>query len=214
MKGQFNGKNMSFAARQEEDRMTIQIGAIDTIPEHDPYHRGECEPTVTTLFINPRTELVTVGQEMDQGAIDADVWHERIIAEELGPGNEGEITLPDQVALETYLNSEEAAALLQTICDEYSIDWDEDGHNVGNHTDASASALATLINAINNLPHIEWKLYSVADYLAYDVHVITAETTDGELSALADEWDPKHGDDAVVLDVDILDYITEYRNNA
>jgi hypothetical protein len=65
---------------QEEKQMnSVKIGSISTTPEHDPYHSGQCTPTTTVLCINPKTEYVSVGQDYDQGATDADEWHHRVI---------------------------------------------------------------------------------------------------------------------------------------
>lgn len=194
---------------QEGKMNSIKIGNIDTVPEHDPYHQGQCTATTTVLFINPTTEYISVGQEMDQGATDADVWHHRIIDRFLSDITDEGILTPDTKPLEQYLNSRNAQTLLHRVVDNYSIDWD--GHNmVGQHTDTSAEALNDLITAIEELPHTTYLLWDTGDYLQHGLDMITAKTSDEQLTYIARDSQPENN---VILDRDVLEYITEHRNS-
>jgi len=188
--------------------MDVKIGNINTVPGHDPYHRGQCTPTTTVLFINPSTEYVSAGQEMDQGAIDMDVWHHRIIRRYLSEITDDGILTPNTEPLEQYLKSPAAQTILRQIVDNYTVDWD--GHNmVGQHTDTSAEALSNLIAAIEELPHTTYLLWDTGDYLQEVIDEITDETTDEHLAALAQEWG---AEDNEILNRGILGYITEHRD--
>lgn len=196
---------------QEAEINRVKIGNIDTVSEHDPYHRGQCTPTTTVLYINPKTEHVNVSQDYDQGATDTDVWHHRVITHTLsGPDECGEGTsTPNEQPLEQYLNSPTAQKLLRTIVDNYSIDWD--GHNmIGSHTDESNRALDQLLAAIEDLPHTTYAMWDTSDYLQHVLNEITAETTNTQLDILAQKWQPEANE---ILNTDILDYITEHRDS-
>lgn len=212
----FSSNTAAFAAmvenyHQEVTMIEINIDAYATVPSHDPYHEGQCEPTGITLSVDIQREFVGVGEEMDQGAVDADVWHQRTLIYSLDQCNEYDSRpcTPNADALDEYLHSDAAQALLRSVIDGYEIDWNGSNH-VGRHTPGSESAINELLAAIGQLPHTTYDLYCTSGYLAPVIHEVTAETTDDELNDLAAGWEPT---DNEILDMEIIDYITEHRDS-
>lgn len=197
--------------------MNVEIGTIITEPYHDPYHRSQCVATTVELTINPDTGYVTVGNAMDQGAIDADEWHNRVIVEALSSVEDGVIS-PDADTLKEYLCGDAAQELFSRIIDNYVIEWN--GHNiVGHHTDTSFSALVALLTDIGELPHTTWQmwtvhewLYEAKEYYIYDR--IGRTVSDRVLAARTKALENVAHMENIILDGDILDALTEWRDEA
>lgn len=189
----------------------MKIIGVNTVPEHDPYHRGQGVPTSTILAINPTRREVSVGQEMDQGATPMDEWHGRILTFDLGTAEEYadySSRTPNGQALMDYLSGETAQRLLALICDEYDIYFD--GSNmVGRHTEESQTATETLLNGIAALPHTKYFLWQAGDWLqAVDV---SADTTDEAIDEWADDGCEYDGG-IIVLDEDAGVYLRRIRD--
>lgn len=197
------------------DIETVEVRGIDSAPDHDPYHRGQSIPTVCTLGIDPEERAVWVSCEYDQGGTVADVWHGRVITAGLDSADDGESPrTPNGDALETYLRSEEGQRLLDTICDEYAIDWDGNNY-VGGHTAASRAALDALLAAIAKLPHTTYHLWQTDDWFGNATdNEITSATTDEEIAAMAAAYgDGAEFDGGVVVLSDYAgDYLTGLRD--
>jgi hypothetical protein len=196
--------------------MGIKIGDIDTIPYHDPYHRGQCVPTAIAMYIDPEHKYVTVGTVLDQGAIDAEIWHHRVIESFLSTHDDYGFSTPDAKPLREFLESETAQELLRQIADNYTVDWD--GHNhVGSHTDESGVALEQLLAAIADLPHSTWQLCNAGDWLfecrdSYITDSIGRAVSNRVLEARARELETELSNDNVILDGDVLDQLREWRD--
>lgn len=195
---------------------TIKIVGVDTVPEHDPYHRGQGVSTSTVLKIDPRDMTVWVNQDMDQGATPMDEWHGRVLTFDLGTAEEYadySSRTPDGEALENYLNSETAQRLLETICDEYDIYFD--GNNmIGRHTEETHAAVDALLAGIAALPHTEYYLWQTDDWFPRSDSGITAGTTDEEIAELADQYGDgsEYEGGIVILDEDVATYLRQIRD--
>lgn len=195
----------------------VKIEGIDVVPGTDPYRRDSGGLMGIELWINPEERRAGVGQYFPGQAVDADKWHNRIITARLGGDDqldtEGPNTLPEADALRAYLESATGQELLSTVCDKHDIDWN--GHNmVGHLPDVGQQALDDLVNAIFQLPAIEWQVWAdIGDYYFYARReVISAETTDEEIVSLAEQWDAEAFDEHVIVDGDLVEYLTELRD--
>lgn len=196
---------------------TIKIGTIDTTPEHDPYHQGQCEPTHTVMHIAPANDCVSVGQEMDQGAVDADIWNGRIITLRLDSNGTDGLETPDAGDLRAYLKSEPGQALLRRIVDGYSIEWD--GHNhVGSADDDSAAALEELECEIQSeVPVNVYSLYNADDYVSQILDDLVIDklgrlVADRVLESRARKVEAEAEEGNVILAGDVLDALLAHRD--
>jgi hypothetical protein len=183
---------------------TILVTVVETRPEIDPYHADTGQFCQTELHIHPAERRCGISQVYDQGATDAAVWHNRVLAYTLD-------FRPDQDAAESYLISPPAQALLARICDGHDVDWDGNNHKGTLNLDAHA-AIDQLIDGLDNLPRNIWQLYPVADYLA-DAHIprLTAASTDADLEQIAQALDDDAQETHHIIDGDILEYLTDQR---
>jgi len=199
--------------------LRVAVGSVDTVPEHDPYHRGEARATTTVLAIDPERNppRVSVGQEWDTGAVSALIWHNRIIQLVLTDVDQvyGTIT-PDAEPLEAFLKGDEGQALLGRIVDGYDTEWD--GHNLKGHLDADAqAALEKLEAAIDKLPTTTYILVNAGDWLHETASTyVKGDTADEELEAIAADCQNEDGTIdydgmKVILDESVLDYLKTYR---
>ena len=193
--------------------LIVKIGNVDVIPEHDPYHRGQCKATSTQLKIywdKNGEPSVCVSQDLDQGATPSDEWHGLTITTGLNSDEEG-LSLPDQDALQEYLGSEAGQDALRRVVDNHTVEWD--GHNHKGSLIDNGKTLDELLEAISGLPHHEWQLWNIEEYLYEYAHSqIDADTTDEQIKMMTAELDTTTTQEHIVLSGDVSDYLTEYRN--
>lgn len=185
----------------------IAIGEVNTIPEHDPYHEGQCTPTTTALWIDPRDNTAGVSQELDDNATPMDEFHGRIITKGLDDDYR-----PDEDALKSFLEGIRGQELLAEICAAHSIEWD--GNNlVGEMTADGWDALAALIDEIDALPSRQWGLWQVEEWLNdYAAEYIDADTTPAKIAELAAELEIEAKEDHIILDGDISEFLEKYQS--
>ena len=163
--------------------MSVDIKTINCRVESDPYRRNTGGESRTELYIDPEERQASVLQYWPgQGGTSMDEYHHRKLSYCV------DIT-PDEDEVEEYLNSDEAQALLDRICDGHQVVWD--GHNrVGELSDDAEAAVAELLAGLNELSASEWELWSADDWLQYDdlaARGLNAATTDDELNAIVVE---------------------------
>lgn len=185
----------------------VTIGDVDTVPEHDPYHEGQCTPTTTQLWIDPRDNTVGVSQELDGNATPMDEYHARILTKGLDDDYR-----PEQDALKTFLESTRGQELLAQICAAHSIEWD--GNNlVGEMTEDGWDALAALTDEINELPSHQWGLWRAEEWLNdYATEYIDADTTPEKIAELAADLEEEAKGDHIILDEDVSEFLTSFQS--
>lgn len=181
--------------------MSIEIKSINTKPEHDPYVNMEGVPSRTTLHLDPRDRSVWVEQDYRTNSTSMDIWNDLVLAWHVH-GHPGEGDMREWI--------EENSELLEAICDGFEEHWN--GHNhVGRYTEEARAARDTIDWMIDNDagPSNYYEFWSVESWLESSRDEIDATTTDEQLASMADEWE---GTGEIVVDGDILRFITEIRD--
>jgi hypothetical protein len=182
----------------------VSVTLNDVRPGHDPYHRGECVPTRTVLYVVPEERRAIVVQRYDSGATDADEYHRRTLVMELDLVDGTTVQVPNPNDLEAYLIGA-GNRYLAEICAGYDVVWD--GHNhVGQHTERSQAAWDALAAGIASLPMVTYELWTAEDFAGALRYEVTAETTDMELARLAVLEEQQ------VVDGDVMGTLREYRD--
>ncbi len=175
----------------------IKITKIDTMPQIDPYHRDTGTPTTTGLIIDPQERTVAIAQDWDDNATPIEEWTGRVLHSKL-------YARPDEDAARSYLEGDEAQALLERIVDGHSIEWDGNNMTGGLNSDGN-EAYNELVNTLESLPESEWSIWQVDDYLNDAVrNIIQPMTTDDELRIQATEIDATAEADHIIIDGDVL----------
>jgi hypothetical protein len=188
------------------DRVVL-VTSVETRPELDPYHSDTGQSTYTELIINPGARRVCIAQGMDTGATDADVWHNRVLSYTLD-------FRPDETETETFLISPDGQELLARICDGHEADWDGNNH-VGSLNLDAHKAVDALIDALADLNCREWALWSVEDWLQDPADInLTADWSDADIERVAAELETEALADGYVLHGDMVEYITQARDEA
>lgn len=190
---------------QQEGSKMITITSVETKPQLDPYHRDTGGETSTQLWIDPDKRHAGIHQIMDQGAIDAAIWHNLIVTA-------GFDIRPDEKRTDEYLHSTEAQTLLCRICDGHTTEWN--GNNiVGQLNNDAENALADLFGAIENLPDCDWTLWSADDWLSEVLDdYVSADTTDEKITQIAAELKAEANNEHIIIMEDIADYLMEERD--
>lgn len=183
----------------------IKITKIETMPQIDPYHQDTGQETWTALFIDPQERTAYIRQECDDNATPVDIYHGRRLCQRLD-------IRPDEDAAREYLTGNAGQALLERIVSGHSVNWD--GSNmIGSLDDDASEAFDELILGINCLAESDWSIWQVDDYLDDAVrNSIQPMTTDEELRNQESEIEVSAHAEHVIIDGDVLDYLTEYRD--
>lgn len=177
------------------------IEELHTIPERDVYHGGSAV-TDTCLWLDPDGRRCGVHQWRDDYA-NADYWNGILIQESVSDENN---ETPDAEPLRAYLESPEAQALLDRVCD----GWEQDGER-GITDDDSDEAWQELIDHITHkIPSTAWTVWDVDEWFNGEENVHGTET-DEEIQALADEAEALVQDDQII-NGRIYDYLIEKRD--
>jgi hypothetical protein len=183
--------------------MSVTVYMVETRPELDPFKRDTGGETYTAVKVDPSDRTVYATQEWHDNATPMEEWLDRIVV--FLPA-----IRPDEDELRSLLESDEGQRLLDAICDGHSIEWD--GNNmVGVLTDDASAALDELTGLIDALPETDWELWSVEDWLQQADLGITAQTTDAELSAMAEEIEREATQDHRILSGDVAEYLRQER---
>lgn len=180
-----------------------KIVSIETIPQHDPYLNQSHGETWTALWIDPQDRKAKISQEYKTGATPSPIWHGLEIQRPI-------INRPDEARASEYLAGQDAQALLARICDGHTIDWD--GNNrVGNLSDDANAALEELVSNLEELPETDWTLWELDAWL--DSVEVLPEMTGADLDALVADLKNTAAHEHVVVDGDMLDYLTRRRDD-
>lgn len=198
---------MTDAIRKMVEEATMEqvtILSIDTKPEHDPYQNLTGVSSHTELRLDPRDRTAHVYQDYKTNSSLMTVYN----------GVELEFAIyghPDEDGVRDYLTTGHGQELLQAICNGHEVVWNGSNH-VGRLTDDAAEAVEQLSEYLSY-----WEpkyTYWSADEWMYDgaTETVTAGTTDEELAELAKEFAELANAENIVLDEDILDWLTNYRD--
>ncbi|NIV31899.1 MAG: hypothetical protein GWN58_21160 [Anaerolineae bacterium] len=169
----------------------VTVVKVNTMPEIDPYHADIGQEAATAFWLDPQKRRCGILPDYDSGSMDAGDYHGRTYNIRLDQR-------PDQDKAQEYLLSEKGQRWLQEICDGHSVEWN--GHNmVGSLTEEAETILDILIQDLNGLPESEWQLWQVDDWLNQSEIEITAETTDEEITRLAEQIEHDAKAEHVVL---------------
>lgn len=186
----------------QENVQIVNIQGIDTTPERDPYVNLEGHSSYTEFWLDPRDRTCGVRQEYRDNATPADEWHGLVLTWRV-TGHPHEDTMRQWIM--------ESMAQLEGICNGFEEVWD--GSNmVGRYTDEAQNLIQEIEKELEDsliLPNY-YEFWEVGAWLEQSMHEITAQTTDDELANLADAWEPTDG---IIVDGDILAYITQHRDN-
>jgi hypothetical protein len=187
---------------QKPLKRSYTITAVETRPEPDPLNHGH--ETHTALALSPRDRTIKLYQDYNDEAVPSTQWLGIVLSQWLQ-------SRPDEDAARNYLTNN---PLITKIIDGHSIDWVDDSFR-GSLTKTAQAAWDELVADLENLPETNWSLWDVADWLHdWAGDTITAATTDDELKKLVEQCKSIAAGEHVVLDGDILDYITSYRDEA
>lgn len=180
---------------------TITVGKIDTQPVHDPYVNIEGIVSKTFLKLDPRDRTVWVTQEYNDNSTLADEWHGLVLTW-------GVNSHPSEVDMRNWIDDNMDSLI--NICAGYEVHWT--GSNMtGRLTEDARSIVEAIEFEFDNDggPRNYYETWDVESWVDNSLHEITADTTDEQLAALAEEWQPDRG--TIVLG-DILETITAHRD--
>lgn len=196
---------------EEHRQMTansITIEIINTVPEYDPYVNIAGHHSYSELWLDPRDRTVGVSQEYQTNSTSSDVWHGHVLTYKL-------MGHPSETDVRRDL--EDNRELIARIVMGYESVWDGSNHK-GTYTADARAAWDELCEILDSNPahYVFWEL---SEWINEGMRSeVTAETTDDEIRAYAEEWaglEQNYEDLVVVLDGDVDDairYITEYRD--
>jgi hypothetical protein len=181
----------------------VPITNIDTRPQYDHHVNLPGHSTNTVFVLHPDQRYGYIDQEQKTNSTTMDRYHGRTLT----TGMHGH---PDEDELREYLEQGRGQELMQTVCDGHSVEWD--GNNMTGHmTEDAIDAWHELSETLGNTYWDQKYTFWDADDWFQDVDEITAETTDEELMALADEFESVAAADNVVTDETALDWLTDRR---
>ncbi|MFA4944898.1 MAG: hypothetical protein WC789_09390 [Lentisphaeria bacterium] len=174
------------------------IGRLELI-DIDPYRRDTGTPASIQLWLDPEARRCLLETYSPGQGVPVAEWHGRQITIPVD-NYDGQ---PNGPAIVQWLRSEAGQALLGRLCAGHSEEWD--GNNYVGRLDADAQAareaIERYLSASPTLPDGAG-LWDAGDWLsgcAADLG-ITAETTDEEITALADRLEAEAAAECVVLD--------------
>lgn len=186
----------------QENTQTLTIVKIDTVPEYDPYVNLSGHSSYTEFWLDPRDRTCGVTQEYRTNSMPMDEWHKLVLTWRV-------FGHPHPDTMRQWIT--ESMHDLMRLCDGFEDVWD--GHNVvGRYTEEAQKVIAEIEQKLGDdmiLPNY-YEFWEVGAWLEQSMHEITAQTTDEELANLAGAWEPT---DDIILDGDILKYITGHRDN-
>lgn len=186
--------------------MEPKLISVSTNPEIDPYHSNTNGETRTQLFITLETGKYGLAQECDDNATPEDEWNGRTVTGHLA-------VRPDESEARSYLESDEAIALVQRVLDGGEVDWD--GSNfVGHLNEDACAALDELVEDLENLAPNQWAIWDVNEWLnpTLDDMGIKAETTDEEIAALVETIETQAENENVIISGDVEEYLKKHRD--
>lgn len=201
------GKTMTDMIKTLVARATqksVTVLAVETRPEYDHYVNLPGHATETCLRIDPRDRTAYVVQAQKTGSTPMTLYH----------GLEMEYSIfghPDEDELRAALSAGRGQDHLRNICDGWR--GDHDGRNfVGHLTDDAIESVELLEDWLNGFES-KYEFWEAGDWLNDGAEAtITAETTDEELASIAKEFAGVAESDNIVLDEDMLSWLTDYRS--
>lgn len=187
----------------ERTRQTVVISKINTRPEYDPYVNLPGHSSYTELTVYPQEREATVTQEYKTGS------------QTMAAYNGLELTTtvyghPDEDEVREYLEQGEGQELLRRVCDGHSTDWN--GSNiVGVMTDDASDAWEELGEELGAYQESKYSFVEAGEWLYPARDDITANSTDEELAELAEIVQGDMDNENIVLDEDILEWLTDQR---
>ena len=183
----------------------VVIGKIETKPERDPYQNLDGVSSNTKLRLDPRDRKAHVYQDYRTGSTLMTVYN----------GLELELPIaghPDEDDLREYLTNGVGQDLLRAICDGHEIVWNGQ-NNVGRLTDEAEGAVDRLELYLSEWDS-KYTFWETGEWL-YEgaAEHVTANTTDAELARLAKEFEEIAEAENVVLDGDVLGWLTRFRED-
>jgi len=179
----------------------------ETDPALDPYHAsaGQASFTILRIYADGDYEL---SQEFDDNATPVEEANGLVIVYVLDHR-------PDQGAARSYLESQEAVALVERIHAGNETTWD--GHNtVGTLTVDAEAAIQELLDALAALPESKVALWTAGDWVGNtnDAEIgIGALTTDAEIAALVEKLETDARAENIIL-AGTEEYLVERRRLA
>lgn len=164
----------------------IEIADVDRLEliEIDPYRRDTGETASVRLVINPAISHAYLETYSPGQGVPPEMWHGRVLSFPVQRSRP-----VDGQALVEWLRDGDGQSLLQRIVAGHSVEWDGSNH-VGELTDDATEARDTLAYWLeHNAPTLDGDhagLWTAEDWLYGSDLPITAETTDDEISDLAD----------------------------
>lgn len=191
----------------------IEIADIERLEliEIDPYRRDTCTAASVQIVIEPSEGRAYLETYSPGQGVHTDRWHGVDLT--LPVETSGHVDGPELVE---WLRDGDGQALLQRICAGHAVEWDGNNH-VGELDDDAQEALDTLAYWLeHNAPTLDGEhagLWQAEDWLDGSTDLpITAETTDAEISALADRLTEEATEtDAVV--VGVYTFLIEMRDD-
>lgn len=189
-------------------KTNYEVVKIETIPEEDPFHADTGGITYTELEIQPDGKIF-VTQQCNNNSTSMDVWHGVVMT----------ATIPhvDENHLREFLTGNED---IQKIIDGMDTVWNGSNH-VGKHTDEAWELFESLVKEISSWGNF-YCMWRAEDWFGHNTPEelgITEKTTDEQLKNLSEELQqtPEDGEvidgvRAIVDKYDVLEYITELRD--
>jgi hypothetical protein len=192
-------------------RIRIVVDELDCRPRMDPYRHNY--QTHAEFRFNPRRRVCAVTQESGSPgvAVPEELWHGRVLVYAIGNPEE-ESRYPVERTTRAYLRGRDGQALLRRVCDGYESEWDGNNH-VGALDDDARQAWDVLCAALDERTE-EAHYCDAGDWIQHagDTEV-TADTTDGRLQALAEQYEREAWDEVRTVVGGVVDRLTEIRND-
>ncbi|MFW6183540.1 MAG: ribbon-helix-helix protein, CopG family [Chloroflexota bacterium] len=202
------GKTMTDLVRRLVEKAAekqVTVLDVDTKPQYDNYVNLPGRSTTTALRLDPQRRVAYVYQAQATNSTPMTLYH----------GVELEYHVaghPDEAELREFLATGRGQQYLREICDGHEVNWD--GRNmVGGLTEEAIEASEELQDELQGIFGDKYVFWSADDWL-YDgaEESITANTGDEELADLAETFAGVAESDNVVLDEEILPWLTHYRD--
>lgn len=187
------------------DTQSITIKRIDTIPERDPYVNIDGVVSRTFLKLDPRDRTVRVTQEYQDNSTLANEWNGLVLTWNVN-------SHPSEPDMRQWITDN--LVTLTAICDGFEVHWNGSNH-IGRLTDDARALVETIQFEFDNDagPTNHYETWTVDSWLESSMDEITANMTDEQLAVWADAVGADATADNIILLGDILEYITQHRDN-
>ena len=201
-------------------KFQLNITQDDITPYASPYEAGQ--PTSYALAIDGEEETISIDETRPgETGVSFREWHGFYMIVPIAQEWDDQTQYPDANDLANLIETDEAQAIIQRICDGISVEWDGSNNRAAYNDDAhkAAEELAELIASLDAESYNVWEADDWLQGVGAADYYITAQTTDEQLAEIAativqdaynDSGDFGH---VIVEHGDILRTLTGWRND-